>query len=67
MATAPIPLRPYIKMYSVKGASEQSDLARSTLYNFIREGKLKTVKVGGRRLIPDSALRELLQIGESSE
>jgi excisionase family DNA binding protein len=67
MATAPISLRPYIKMYSVKRASEQSDLARSTLYNFIREGKLKTVKVGGRRLIPDSALRELLQIGESGE
>jgi predicted site-specific integrase-resolvase len=44
MATAPISLCPYIKMYSVKRASEQSDLARSTLYNFIREGKLKTVE-----------------------
>jgi excisionase family DNA binding protein len=59
------PPRPGIRMYSVRAASEQSDLSRSTLYNFIKDGRLKTVKVGGRRLIPDSALRDLLQIGES--
>jgi excisionase family DNA binding protein len=66
MSTASTPLRPGIKMHSVSAASEQSDLSRSTLYNFIKDGRLKTVKVGGRRLIPDAALRELLQIGETA-
>jgi excisionase family DNA binding protein len=65
MSNALTTLLPGIRMYSVRTASEQSDLSRSTLYNFIKDGRLKTVKVGGRRLIPDSALRELLQIGES--
>jgi excisionase family DNA binding protein len=65
MSNATTLLRPYIKMHSISDASEQSDLSRSTLYNFIKDGRLKTVKVGGRRLIPDQSLRDLLQIGES--
>lgn len=35
-------------------------LSRSTVYNLMKEGRLKTVKVGGRRLIPVDAARELL-------
>jgi excisionase family DNA binding protein len=64
MPTAPARIHPEIRMYSINAASEKSDLARSTLYNFIKSGRLKTVKVGGRRLIPDEALRRLLKIEE---
>jgi excisionase family DNA binding protein len=53
-----------IKMHRIDDASAISSLSRSTLYDHIRSGRLKSIKVGGRRLIPDSALRELLQIEE---
>jgi excisionase family DNA binding protein len=35
-------------------------LSRSTAYKLIREGKLRAVKVGGRRLIPKEAAEALL-------
>jgi predicted DNA-binding transcriptional regulator AlpA len=56
--------RPEIKMHRISGASEKSGLSRSTLYNRIRDGSLQTKKVCGARLIPDEALRRLLQIEE---
>jgi excisionase family DNA binding protein len=62
MQTAPARIHPEIRMYSVRDAAKRSDLSNSTLYNFIKSGRLKTVKVGGRRLIPDESLRRLLQI-----
>jgi hypothetical protein len=49
-----------IQMHRIDDASAISRLSRSTL----KAGRLKSVKVGGRRLIPDSALRELLQVEE---
>lgn len=33
---------------------------RSTVYRFIRERKIRTVKIGGRRLIPAEEGRRLL-------
>jgi excisionase family DNA binding protein len=38
-----------------------SGLSRSSLYVLIAEQKLKSIKVGGRRLIPAAALRDLLE------
>jgi predicted site-specific integrase-resolvase len=59
--------RPEIKMHRISGASEKSGLSRSTLYNRIRDGSLQTVKVYGVRLIPDEALRRLLQMKEDTD
>jgi predicted DNA-binding transcriptional regulator AlpA len=59
--------RPEIKMHRIAGASEKSGLSRSTLYNRIRDGSLRTVKVCGARLIPDESLRKLLKIEEPGE
>ncbi len=67
MPTAPARIHPEICMHSVNGAVEKSNLSHSTLYNYIKSGKLKTVKIGGRRLIPDEALRKLLKIEESAD
>ena len=35
-------------------------ISRTTLYALIAENKIKTLIVGGRRLIPDSEARRLL-------
>ena len=44
----------------VKEASAIYGLSRSTLYVLMAAGKLRAVKVGGRRLIPRDALEALL-------
>jgi excisionase family DNA binding protein len=48
----------------VKEASAIYGLSRSTLYVLMAAGRLRTVKVGGRRLIPRDALEALLNEGE---
>ena len=39
------------------------NLSRSTIYRLIAVGKLKTVKVGARRLVPLGAIDALLNEG----
>jgi excisionase family DNA binding protein len=57
--TAPLP--PEIAIaYRVNDAAKVAGLSRSSLYNLIGEGKLRSVVVAGRRLIPAEALRQLL-------
>lgn len=46
--------------YSIKEACSASSLGRTTLYAHIKSGRLKTVKVGGRTLIPVASLESLL-------
>ncbi len=38
-------------------------LSRSTIYKLMGSGKLRTVKVGGRRLIPTDVLEALINGG----
>lgn len=45
--------------YSLQEASAACSLSRSTLYRMIADGVLCAVKVGGRTLIPASALQRL--------
>jgi excisionase family DNA binding protein len=47
--------------YGVEEAAEAIGLGRSTLYELMRKGTLRFVKVGTRRLIPADALRALLE------
>jgi excisionase family DNA binding protein len=60
-------IRPDIQMHRIDDAAAISRLSRNTLYNHIKAGSLKSVRIGGRRLIPETALREFLQIGASAE
>ncbi|KAF0206510.1 MAG: hypothetical protein FD172_3944, partial [Methylocystaceae bacterium] len=46
--------------YRISEAVLTSGLARSTLYELIASGRLKSVKIGGRRLISADSLKELL-------
>jgi excisionase family DNA binding protein len=48
--------------HRIDDAVEVSGIGRPTLFEHIRHGRLKSVKIGGLRLIPDAALREFLQI-----
>jgi hypothetical protein len=58
----PSPLPPDIVLaYRVNDAIRVSGLSRSSIYKLIGEGKLRSVLVAGRRLIPADALRALLR------
>ena len=45
-------------LYRVDEAAEALRLSRSVVYELIRSGQLRTVKVGRRRLVPVAALAE---------
>jgi excisionase family DNA binding protein len=46
--------------YSVEEACEALGVGRALLYELIMSGRLHSIKVGARRLIPASALTEFL-------
>jgi excisionase family DNA binding protein len=48
------------RAYSVRETARTTNLSYATIYRLIGKGKLKTVKVGGRRLIPVEAIDDLL-------
>lgn len=61
---APIPLdrRPVPRVsLSVQEAAESSGLSKSTLYNCMKDGTLRFIKVGARRLIAVSELEAFLE------
>jgi excisionase family DNA binding protein len=46
---------------SIREACEATSLGRTTIFNHIRAGRLRAVRVGGRTLIPIAALRALVE------
>jgi excisionase family DNA binding protein len=53
------PLPP--RAYSVKDFCKAFGLSRSTAYNLRADGRLRTVRIAGRRLIPADAAESLLR------
>jgi len=49
------------RAYRVSEVPEAYGIGRTKLYSLMKEGKLRTVKVGGRRLIPAESLEALLR------
>jgi excisionase family DNA binding protein len=45
---------------SIVEAAHICGLSRATLYRLISQKKLKTLKIGGRRLVPIAAIDDLL-------
>jgi excisionase family DNA binding protein len=45
-------------VYRVDEAAEALRISRDTIYELIRSGRLRTIKVGSRRLVPLVALTE---------
>jgi excisionase family DNA binding protein len=48
-------------LYRVDEAAEALRLSRSSIYELIRSGQLRTVKHGARRLVPVDALGEFVR------
>jgi excisionase family DNA binding protein len=46
--------------YSIREACQASSLGKTSIYNHIASGRLKAVRIGGRTIIPASALRALI-------
>jgi excisionase family DNA binding protein len=51
------------RAFHVKEAARVYGWSRSTLYKMMKAGTLRTIKIGGRRLIPRDALEALLNEG----
>jgi len=51
------------RAFHIKEAAAIYRLSRSTLYKLMGQGKLRTVKVGGRRLLPIDAIEALISGG----
>lgn len=47
-------------VYRVDEAAEALRISRDTIYELIRSGRLRTIKVGSRRLVPLVALTEYI-------
>lgn len=56
----PLPAVPAV-LYRVDEAAEALRLSRSSIYELIRSGRLRTVKHGSRRLVPVAALDEFVE------
>lgn len=54
-------LPPTPRAYRVQDFCKAYGLSRSTTYNLIAQGKLRSVLVAGRRLIPADAAEALLR------
>ncbi len=49
--------------FSVEEALAATTLGRTAFYQLVNDGRIRTVKAGGRRLVPRSALVEFLNGG----
>jgi excisionase family DNA binding protein len=54
---------PEPRAFSIRETERAVNLSRATIYRLIAAGKLKTVKVGARRLVPVAAIDALLDGG----
>lgn len=59
------PQPPNPRAYRVRDFCQAFGVSRSTVYNLMADGRLKTVLIAGRRLIPADAAEALLR-GETA-
>ena len=55
-----------IKVYTLEELAEILHVTRRTLYTYIKEGKLKAVKMGKYWRVREDQLRDFLSGGESA-
>jgi excisionase family DNA binding protein len=53
------------RLHHVETVMDRLCLGRSTVFNLIASGQLRSVKVGRRRLVPESAIVEFIERLES--
>ena len=52
--------------YPVKDACYQLGIAKTSLYELAKKGKLKFIKIAGRTLVPRSEIERLTQIDHAA-
>lgn len=55
---------PHPLLLSLQGAAESLSLSKRSIERMAYEGRLKTVTIGGRRLVPYSEIQRLARNGE---
>ena len=50
--------------YSVDAFAHQIDVSRGTVYNLIKNGDVRSVKIGARTVIPATEINRLLENSE---
>jgi excisionase family DNA binding protein len=56
-----------IQLLSIEGAAERLSLGRSATKAVLYSGRLRSVRLGKRRLIPDAAIAELIEQLEAEQ
>jgi excisionase family DNA binding protein len=51
-------------LHTIQATMQRIPVARSTLYRMLETGELRSVKVGSRRFIPESAIEEFIAAQE---
>jgi excisionase family DNA binding protein len=51
------------RAYSIREAASMCGVSRATLYRLLRQGKITTIKIGSRRLVPEASIDALLAGG----
>ena len=49
------------RLYTVKEVALLTGLSRASIYNRLSAGEIRSVKVGSRRLFPDTAIDEFIE------
>lgn len=56
-----------IKVYTIEEVGELLHVTRRTLYTYLKEGKLKAVKVGRKWIVTEENLKEFISKGTRGE
>jgi excisionase family DNA binding protein len=56
------------RLHGIKSAQERLSVSRSTIFELIGSGQLRSVLIGRRRLIPEQAIRDFIaQLDQQAE
>lgn len=53
----------WLPAYSLTEAAQIARISQRSLYRLVNAGKLRTTVIGGRRIVPGDALRQLIERG----
>ena len=51
---------------SILDAARLTSLCRSTIYELLKAGKLRSIKVGGRHLVDYGSIKDLMRTGDAT-
>lgn len=55
------------RLYSIADAAAQLSIGRTALYSQLQNGHVRSLRIGGRRLVPASAITERIEAASSTK